>query len=247
MKTKGITGLRRTQYGVCVSLLLYPLKYSMEPSNCLLQAFGRAFLDRRRLGIRHFHKLRQATRHRRMHIDPYSQRMIKRLQAAGRGLLGRKACAARLHTQGGKLLLVKSLRQRKRLVPIGYRPPQSESERATRLGVLESLLYIRRVKAVQRWWRRVRVRRQLAHHQLVVARLAAFNAMAVLIQRWWRSILLQVRFVAPSSAELRESSLAIVTAQDLRLQRGDQRDKLLTRWRSIVAHDKAPRVGRVRP
>ena len=226
----------------------------MESACLLLQAVGRALLDRRHMGLRHFHRLRQASRYRRMYIDPYSQRMLQVLQAVGRGWLSRKSLAPRRCSNSkGSRLLVRAgggnvmLRPRRRLVPIGYRPPQSESERATRLSVLESLTFFLRVKIVQRWWRRVLARRQQAHRELVMARLAVFNAMAVLIQRWWRAFLLQIRFVAPSAAELRHSSFAIVTAQDLRLQRNDQRATLLKRWQDAVSHDKPPRAGRVRP
>jgi hypothetical protein len=222
----------------------------MEPVR-LLQAAGRGLLGRQRMGIRRFHQSRQASQLQRRGADPYSQRMLRLLHRVGRGFLARLSIAGTFAAGSSRLQVVPAARgsvlRRRRLVPIGYRPPRTEAERAARLHTLQSQIFAHRVRLVQRWWRNILLRRNDDHHQLVLARLAVINAMAVLIQRWWRSLLLQIRFVPPSATELREASLAIVAVQDLRVQRGARREQLLKRWHAVLSHDKAPRVGRVRP
>ena len=210
-------------------------------SALLVQAVGRGMIDRKKSGTRRFHQWRQATRHDRLCRDPYSQRLLGVLQAIGRGLITRKWLRREKTTRLDMIRgasLATSCRRRRRLVPIGYKPPRTEEERQARMQTLAHRMFVWRVCQIQSWWRGVLLRRQLARHKLVVTRLGVFNARAVLIQRWLRSQHAQMRFIPPSALELRQASNAIVTVEDLHQQRLGNREKLLQRWNAIISRER---------
>jgi len=203
-----------------------------------LQRIGRAGTLRVRLRRAYLRAQRWKRRNNKVvYMCTYSKRQLLGLQRYGRGYLGRKRLSAALRPLVSSIHIIDHA--------LDWTTPSlmaaSKRSHVHRAGA---------ARAIQHWWKHVWRNKCMRQNNMTVARLAAVNAVAILIQRWWRAVLkaretgARVRRVYQRSSpgDVSNTAMSIVRIEELQQRRTRQQHGLVVKWKSLVHGQSALRT-----
>lgn len=126
---------------------------------------------------------------------------------------------------------------KQRWLPLGYNPPKSAEDRLERLRAVYQLTKLKAALKIQQWWRSMARKDCEALHAQRMLGLIFLNMKAIVIQRWWRCQLRGKKFIKPTERDVKAAAEAIVSAEELKIQRDHQLHGLRRLWRWALTND----------